>query len=69
VSLSLTYSLLPSFLLSPLMDSAISAAEAAELFDLLLMSPDEMVSLPPHLFPAADRLTLWALDLEGQPRH
>ena len=70
MSLSLTWQALPPFLLRPLMDSAISLAEACELFDLILqLRPNERLPLPKHLHPAADRLSLWALDLKGCPVH
>ena len=58
MSLSLTWQELPPFLLRPLMDSAISLAEASELFDLCLLNPGKFFQPPDHLQPALKRIEL-----------
>lgn len=56
---SLTWQFLPAKWLAPVMDGVISLAEAAELWDLLLLNPNEWVEPPKHLRPAVSRLLLW----------
>ena len=59
---SLTYSLLPEWLHQPLMDQAISLAEAAEIWDAYLLTPaGETHPLPRSLHQAAERIHLWSL--------
>jgi hypothetical protein len=67
---SLTYSLLPSWLLNPLLQGVISQVEAAELWDSqLLVPPDQPhLELPPHLHPACERLSLWAREVTSPPQ-
>jgi hypothetical protein len=61
MSTHLTYLELPEWLYRPLMGGAISQAEAAEIWDYWLLTPDgETRELPPNLHPAAQRLDLWA---------
>ena len=69
MSLSLTWQELPPALMAPLMEQAISLSEAAELFDLSLMSPDQFFSVPNHLHPAMRRLLLWQTDPGSHLRH
>lgn len=69
MSLSLTWTELPTWLYQPVMEGALSLVEAAEIWDHCLMQTEEVSLLPPRLFPAAERLTLWALDLKGCPVH
>ena len=68
---SLTYSLLPSHLLEPLLQGVISLPEAAELWDSMLMVPlDQQYSdpLPQRLHPACERLRLWATEVTSRPQ-
>ena len=61
---SLTYSLLPQWLMEPLLQGAISQPEAAEIWDNYLLTPEgEFQTLPSHLNSAAERLHLWAMEL------
>ena len=69
MSLSLTWQELPPALLDPLMEQAINLSEAAELFDLSLMSPDQFFSVPNHLHPAMQRLLLWQTEPQSPLRH
>ena len=64
MSLSATWTVLPEWLQKPLMAQVISLVEASELFDLTLQQTDEWQTLPPHLFPAAERLALWEMDAD-----
>ncbi len=59
VSISATWQVMPSKYLAPVMDGVLMLHEAAELWDLFLMHPDEWIEPPKHLRPAIDRLTLW----------
>ena len=61
---SLTWQELPPDLLEPVMAQALSLVEASELFDLILMHPDQTFEVPPHLNEAAGRLMLWAVETE-----
>lgn len=65
MSLSATWQFLPPGLLGPLMQEAISLAEASELFDLALTQPDEWILVPPHLIPALLRMQF--LQMPGWP--
>ena len=57
---SLTYSQLPPLLLEALLAKAISLAEAAELWDNWLLTPDgENREIPRHLWPAVERYHLF----------
>ena len=56
---SLTWQCLPEKWLAPVMEGAISLAEAAELWDLMLLHPGEWISPPRHLKDAVSRLSLW----------
>ena len=57
---SLTYQYLPPWLLQPLLAGVLSQPEAAEIWDGWLMTPpNERRDLPPHLYPACQRLHLW----------
>ena len=69
MSLSLTWQELPPSLLAPLMDQAISAVEAAELFDLSLMEPGQFFKVPVRLHPAMQRLLLWQMEPGSPLRH
>ena len=60
MSLSLTWTELPPYLLQPLMDQVLTLAEASEMLDLMLVSESEEVEVPPRLKDAAARLWLWA---------
>ena len=61
MSTSLTWKELPDWLLKPLMDGAVTLAEASEVWDYWLLTPEgEIRELPPHLHPAAQRMELWA---------
>ena len=60
---SQTWQELPQSLLDPVMDGALTLAEAAEIFDLILMAQSDWIDLPTHLNPAADRLELWQLEV------
>ena len=65
---SLSYQILPQWLLEPLMQGVLLCHEAVEINDLILQSTDDRTVLPPHLFPAAERLALW--EMEAHPtRH
>jgi hypothetical protein len=68
---SLTYLELPKDLLEPLLAGVLSLAEASELFDLLLQTPQgQWVVLPPRLESAALRLELWQWSPpQGRPLH
>lgn len=61
---SLSYQALPEWLLEPLMHGVLLAHEAVEINDLLLQSMDNWTVLPPHLFPAAERLALWEMEAD-----
>lgn len=61
MSTSLTWQELPEWLQKPLLEGAISLAEASEIWDLTLLSEEEWVSVPRHLYPAAGRLKLWQM--------
>lgn len=64
MSTSLTWQELPPHLLAPLLQGVISLAEAAELWDLLLLHPGQWISPPPHLTAALERLDLWQMQAE-----
>ena len=70
---SLTWQFLPPWLLDPVMHEAISLAEAAELWDCVLMSGGGWLLPPPHLQPLLRRLQhlqfLQALDPHGATQH
>ncbi len=67
---STTWQSLPQWLLAPLMDQAISASEAAELFDNWLLTPiNGEREISPQLEPACDRLMLWNLEVSEMTRH
>jgi hypothetical protein len=55
---SLTWQFLPQWLLYPVMQGAISLAEASELWDLTLTQCEPADELPTHLHPAFDRIEL-----------
>ena len=61
---SLSYQSLPQWLLEPLMQGVLLAHEAVEINDLMLQSTDEVTPLPPHLYPAAERLALWEMEAD-----
>lgn len=61
---SLSYQILPLWLLEALMNEVVLAHEAAEINDLILLSADGNAILPPHLFPAAERLALWEMEAD-----
>jgi hypothetical protein len=47
------------------MEGVLTAPEAAELWDEWLLTPNgEERSLPRHLYPACERLNLWARPVE-----
>lgn len=56
---SLTYQELPQWLAEPLEAQVISLPEAAELWDLFVVSPNQPPELPPRLLGAVQRLHLW----------
>lgn len=58
---SLTWQILPWWLLEPLKAQAISLVEAAEIWDLCLQHPGQWFQPPKHLHQAASRLQLWEL--------
>lgn len=59
---SLTWQALPEWLQEPLQNSVLTLAEAAELWDRWLLTPDgEVLMLPPHLYSAAEKLCLWEM--------
>lgn len=60
MSLSLTWTELPPYLLDPLMEQVLTLAEASEMLDLMLLEEGDEVEVPPHLLEAAARLWLWA---------
>ena len=62
---SLTYQHLPRWLQEPVIQGHLSLAEAAELWDYSLTGTEAYNPLPPHLFPAAERLCL--LEMEASP--
>jgi hypothetical protein len=64
VSTSLTWQQLPDNLLAPVMDQALTLAEAAWLWDLFLLNPGQWFYPPPELEPAIERVTLWQMDVE-----
>lgn len=59
MSTSLTWQFLPPWLLQPLRAQVLSLAEAAEIWDHVLLQTEEYSPLPRHLHPAAQRLHLW----------
>ena len=59
---SLTWQELPPYLLEPLMSQALTLAEAAELWDLILLHPERPFEVPTHLEPAVSRLELWQME-------
>lgn len=62
---SLTYTELPDNLRDAMLAGAISLAEAAEIWDLALMTPeDEGGDLPESLWPAAERLHLFEQQIQ-----
>lgn len=66
MSLSATWQHLPSHLLWPLLDGALTLAEASELWDLMLVTPPGgATEIPPRLWPALDRLNLWLQPAES----
>ena len=63
---SLTYSQLPDNLLEAVLMGALTLPEAAELWDNWLLTPDNSVRpLPPHLWPAVQRLNLLGLEVDS----
>ena len=61
---SLTYQELPRWLQEAALNNVLTLAEAAEMWDEYLLTPDgEYRELSKHLWPAAQRLHLW----EAQP--
>ena len=71
MSTSLTWQELPPWLLDPLMVQAISAAEAAELWDewLMMGEPDRWTPDCPRLQQAAMRIRLLDQQPETQALH
>ena len=65
MSTSLTWQELPEWLQEPVIRGHLSLAEAAELWDYSLTGTEAYNPLPPHLFPAAERLCL--LEMEASP--
>lgn len=65
MSHSLTWMELPPELLQPVLDGHLMLWEASWLWDEWLMTPrNSSRTLPPELWPAADKLTLLALDVD-----
>lgn len=66
---SQTWQLLQAWLLDPVMQGRLTLPQAAELWDLwLLTPPGQETEIPPHLFPAIE--ALWLMGLETPPtRH
>ena len=63
---SLSYSLLPPWLMEPVMQGNLPLLAALELWDLwLLTPPGQETEIPPHLFPAIE--ALWLLELPTRP--
>ncbi len=60
---SQTWQFLPHYLQKPLLAGAISLSQAAELWDVILLSPDEWVTVPPRLRSAAERMQLFELQI------
>ena len=61
---SLSYQILPMWLLEALMNQVLLAHEAAEINDLMLLSQSDVTVLPPHLHSAAERLALWEMEAD-----
>lgn len=69
MSSSATWQELPNWLMAPVMDGVLTLAEAAQLWDVWLMSKErDSLDVPPALIPASSRLRLWATDC-GPTRH
>lgn len=65
MSLSLTYLELPPDLLEPLMEGHLTAWEASWLWDEWLLTPENSSrTLPPELWPAAEKLSLLWMDAD-----
>ena len=62
---SQTWQQLDPWILEPLMQGVITVAEASEMFDHVLMQTGPLRELPPSLWPAAQRLHLWASKPQG----
>lgn len=58
-----TWQFLPHYLKAALLAQAISLAEAAELWDVILLSRDEWVTVPPRLRSAVERMQLLAVQI------
>lgn len=64
---SQTWQELPKWLLAPLMDQVLTQAEASEMFDCWLMTPEgETRLLPDHLHQAAERMFLWEMEVQAR---
>ena len=63
-SLSATWTQMPAKWQQPLIEGVLTLAEASEMWDLLLQSPDEWIAVPPHLQPAVDRLLFWQMQID-----
>lgn len=59
---------LPKWLKRAVKEQVVSPEEAQEIHKLSLESDEEEITLPPHLFSAAERINLWEtpLDQMGQ---
>lgn len=51
--------MLPKWMRQAIRDNVMSPEEAAEMYQLCLESEEEVVSLPEHLWKAAERISLW----------
>ena len=60
---NLTYKELPDNLLTAMLAGALTLPEATGIWEEGLMADGEMRVLPPHLWPAAQRLHLFEMDL------
>lgn len=61
----LAWQRLPQWLLDPLMEQVISAAEAEAIWDEWLQTPPgEFRPAPPHLHQACARLHLWTQEVD-----
>ena len=67
---SLTWQFLPPQLQEPLLQGVISQAEAADLWDLTLLCPDDWINwLPPHLQQVARRVWLFRMRVDAMLPH
>ena len=51
--------MLPTWLKKAVKQNVVSLSEAQEIHEIALACPDEEIQLPEHLWPAAERISLW----------